>query len=564
MRTAYRCLFVLVIALALVMAACSQAAPTSQAPAAQKPAEAPKSAPADAKAAAPQAPAAKAPAPTKGGTLTVGLDSEPPTMDPHASPSAITYYMLSSTCETLLYLTDDRQLKPWLAESWEVTDAGKTFTFKLRKDVKFQDGTAFNAESVKWNFDRIVDPNYKAGGALASLNGYDKTEVVDEFTARVKFKAANAPFLTYAAGGTLAMVSPTGTPKQGDAVNKTPICSGPYKLDEWIPKDRITISRWDDYNRQAPWSDQKGPGYLDKVIWKFVPESATRMATLESGETQMAAAVPSQDLPRIEGSKDLKVVKRPWVGVPRFWALNVTKPPTDDLKVRQAINYAIDKDAIINTIYKGIGTKGYAPMTMAMLDDPALRAYYPFDLNKAKQLLDEAGWKAGSDGIRAKDGKRLEILLNDIDQGSGPQQVDVLIQGQLRNVGMDVKLKTQARAPWYEDNYRCTTNGPVLFLRSGDLDGLSALFASANVGTNFNFTCIKDAEIDKALEAGRAESDPAKRRAIYLDLMKKIMDQALMVPIADELSVWAHRATVDGLKFTGYTYPVITDVFIAK
>ena len=288
------------------------------------------------------------------------------------------------------------------------------------------------------------------------------------------------------------------------------------------------------------------------------------MATVESGETQVAAAVLAQDLPRLEGSKDMVIVKKPWVGTPRYWALNVTQPPTDDLKVRQAIQHAVNKDAIVNTIYKGIGTKGYAPFTMAMLDDPALRAYYPYDVNKAKQLLDEAGWKAGSDGIRAKDGKRLEILLNSIDQGSGPQQLDVLVQAQLREAGIDVKLKTQARAPWYEDNYRCSTNGPVLFLRSADLDGLTALFSAANVGTNFNFTCIKDPEIDKLLEQGRAESDPAKRNAIYLQLEKKLMDMALHVPLVDELSVWAHRANVSGVKFNGFTYPVWSDTALAK
>ena len=503
-------------------------------------------------------------APQKGGTLVIGLASEPPTMDPHASPSAITFYITNSTTEALLYLTDDRKLAPWLAESWTVEDGGKKFTFKLRKDVKFQDGEPFNAAAVKWNFDRIVDPNYKAGGSLTALVGYDKTEVVDEFTVRVNFKTANAPFLTNAAGGTLAMLSPKGTQAQGDKVNDTPIATGPYKLTEWVKKSHITIERWADYNRKAPWSDQTGAGYLDKITWKFIPENATRMATVESGETQMVEAVPSQDLPRLEGSKDITIVKKPWTGVPRFWALNVTKAPTDDLKVRQAINYAVNKDAIINTIYKGIGTKGFAPMTAIMLDDPALRAYYPYDLNKAKQLLDEAGWKEGADGIRVKNGQRLELLLNDIDQGSGPQQLDILLQGQLKVAGFDVKLKTQARAPWYEDNYKCVSNGPTLFLRTGDLDGLTALFGSQNVGTNFNWSCIKDPELDKMLDAGRAEGDPVKRRQIYLDLEKKVMDMALMVPILDELSVWAVRNNAPGLKFNGYTYPIITDVSLKK
>jgi peptide/nickel transport system substrate-binding protein len=504
-------------------------------------------------------------APTKGGTLTVGLDSEPPTMDPHASPSAITFYISASMGESLLYLTGDRQFKPWLADSWEVTDGGKTFTFKLRKDVKFQDGTPFNAAAVKWNLDRIVDPKYKAGSALGYLQGYDSTEVVDDSTARVKFKSANAPFLTYAASPVLMFVSPTATQAQGDKVNQAPVMSGPFKIDGWVSKQSLTISRWDGYTRRAASADHDGASYLDKIIFKFIPEDGTRMATLESSETQMAATIPSQDLARLSASKDYTIVSKPWTGLPRIWSLNVTKPPTDDVKVRQAINYSVDKDAIVNTIFKGIGSKAFAPLTAAMMDEPALRAYYPFDQAKAKALLDQAGWNTvASDGIRTKGGQRLEIVLNSIDRGAGPDQINVLVQGQLRAVGMDVKLKTQARAPWYEDNYSCATNGPILFLRDGDLNGLNAFFNSSQVGSNFNFSCIKDPAIDKALDAGRAESDPVKRKAIYLALQTQLLDQALTVPLVDEFNVFAMRSTVSGLKFDGFTYPVFIDVAMQK
>lgn len=503
------------------------------------------------------------PAPTKGGTVTVGVDQEPPTMDPHASPSAITFYITASTAESLLYLTETRELKPSLAQKWEVSNNGTTFTFTLRDDVKFQDDTPFNAAAVKWNFDRIVDPNFKAGGALSALSGYQGTDTPDDTTAVVTFKDPFAPFLTYAAGGTLAFISPTATPKQGDQVNFTPVMSGPYKVSEYTPKQQVTITRWDGYTRQAPWSSQAGPGYLDKVIWKFIPESGTRTATVQSGETQIATVIPSQDLPRFESSQDFSVVKRPWTGAPRIWLLNVTLAPTDDVKVRQAINYAVNKDAIVNTVYKGTGTKAIAPMTRVMLDDPSLEQYYPFDPNKAKQVLDEAGWK-GDSGIRQKDGTPLKLVLNAIDYGGGPEQTVILLQGQLRDVGIDVQIKAQARPPWYEDNYRGATNGPVMFLRSGDLDGLYALFHSSNVGGNFNWSMLKDADVDKLLVQGRQETDPAKRKAVYLELEKKLMDMAVSVPMVDELSVWVLRSNVSGIKFNGYTYPVITDMSVKQ
>ncbi len=506
--------------------------------------------------------AASGPPPKQGGTLTIGVDQEPPTMDPHASPSAITFYITASTAESLLYLDGDRKIQPHLAKSYEVSTDGKSFTFKLNNDVTFQDDTPFNAAAVKYNFDRIVDPNFKAGGALSSLTGYTGTDVVDDYTATVNFKDAFAPFLTYAAGGTLAMISPTATPKQGDAVNTTPVMSGPYKITEYVAKDHCTIEKWDGYKRKAPWASEAGPGYLDKMIWKFVPEAGTRTTTVESGETQLIDVVAGQDITPLQSNGDLKIMQKPWTGAPRIWLLNVILAPTDELEVRQAINYAIDKKSIADTVFKGLGTPAIAPMTAAMLDDPSLRAYYPFDQDKAKQILDGAGWK-GDSGIRQKDGKDLKLVLNAIDYGGGPEQTVILIQGQLHDVGIDVQIKAQARPPWYEDNYNGATNGPVMFLRSGDLDGLFALFDSTNVGGNFNWSMLKDDQIDQLLQQGREESDPDKRNQIYLQLEQKLMDAAVCVPLVDELSTFVMRKNVYGLQFNGYTYPVVANCYMS-
>ena len=164
--------------------------------------------------------------------------------------------------------------------------------------------------------------------------------------------------------------------------------------------------------------------------------------------------------------------------------------------------------------------------------------------------------------MRAKAGQRLEFSLNAIDYGGGADQSNELIQGQLRQIGMDVKIKAQARPPWYEDNYHCANNGMELFLRSGELDVLYAAFNSGNVGSNFNWSCLKDASIDELLTQGRQETDAAKRTQIYLQLEQKLMDQAVVVPLVDQLSVFALRPNVSGLKFTGNTYPLLTDLTI--
>src|SRR5690349_11554916 len=154
--------------------------------------------------------------PQVGGTLVLGLEQEPPTLDPHASPSAVTYQIIASVTECLLFKAPDGKLVPWLAESWTTSKDGRSVTFKLRRDVKFHDGTPFNAEAVKFNFDRIVDPKFKAGGSRAQLAGYAGSKVLGEFTVQVSFETPYAPFLTYAAAGTLSMVSPKAVRETGD------------------------------------------------------------------------------------------------------------------------------------------------------------------------------------------------------------------------------------------------------------------------------------------------------------------------------------------------------------
>ena len=317
--------------------------------------------------------------PTPGGTLVIALDQEPPTLDPHASPSAVTYQVIASVTESLLYHGRDGKLVPWLAESWAISPDGRSVTFKLRKDVKFHDGTPFNAAAVKANFDRIMDPNFKAGASRAQLAGYAESTVMDEFTVRVSFQAPNAPFVTYAGAGTLSIVSPKAARELGDQFNTKPVGTGAFMVKEYVAKDHATLVRNPAYARKAPWSDRTGPAYLDAIVWKFVPEAGTRVTTLESGESQGIYLVPSQALPRLEKDPGFRVEKLPWPGAPRIWMLNVTRPPLDDLRVRQAVNYAVDKEAFLATVYKGTAARAAAPLTQVMLDEPAVRQAYPFD-----------------------------------------------------------------------------------------------------------------------------------------------------------------------------------------
>jgi peptide/nickel transport system substrate-binding protein len=297
-----------------------------------------------------------------------------------------------------------------------------------------------------------------------------RSKVLDEYTVQVIFETPYAPFLNSAASGVLSLVSPKAVRESGDAVHTRPVGSGPFMIKEYVAKDHATMVKNPAYARKAPWSDRSGPAYLDAVVWKFVPEQGTRVTTLESGETQGIYFVPAQALPRIEKNPAMRVEKMPWPGAPRIWLLNVTKPPMDDVRVRRAINYAVDKEAFVATVYKGIGLKAFAPLTAAMLDDPALRQVYPHDPAGARALLKEAGWIPGADGIGARRAAaRDRAQRHRVRGGTDP------VVNSSRLPASRHRREDHRRGAWYEDNHGCATHGPVMFLRSIDPVACGAL-----------------------------------------------------------------------------------------
>lgn len=506
-------------------------------------------------------------APVMGGTLVVGLDSQPTTMDPHASTAAISYLVASlNVTESLVYQQPDGKIVPWLATGYTMSPDGKTFTFSLRKDVTFSDGAPFNAEAVKWNLDRIVNPNFRAGGSANALVSYAGTTVVDNSTARVAFKEPYAPFLANAAVGVLAMLSPKTTPTQGADVNKRPIGSGAFTIAEYVAQDHITLTRHGAYARRGPWSDHQGPPYLDRIIWRTIPESNSRNVTVETGETQMIYlySSPGAALAQLKPNKALRIESRPFPGSSYFWWLNVKLPPTDDLQVRRALSYAINRNAIVTSVYKGLDVVGCGLLSQSLLKDIAACTYYPYNPAKAAQLLEEDGWKLSPNNVRMKGGKPLSLIIHSLNYGGGNFPEVELVQGQLLGLGIDAKIKADAGPAWNEENYRCSTNMGSIFLRTNDPDALYALFDSATIGSNFNWSCYANRDVDALLQEGRAQLDPAKRRAVYLKLQHLLLDQAVAIPLMDKLSVWAIRESVKGITYNYSTYPALSDAYIQK
>jgi len=423
---------------------------------------------------------------------------------------------------------------------------------------------------VKWNLDRIVNPNFRAGGALNALVGYTGSTVVDDHTVQVRFKDPYAPFLSYVAGGTLAILSPKATAAQTpQQTQRGPVGSGPFTVAEYVTNDHVTFVRNPAYSHRAPWSRRQGPAYLDRIVWKIVPEAETRAITLSSGETQMIYVLGygtggGQILAELRKDPRLVQDTRPFPGSAYLWLVNVRLAPTDDVRVRQAVMYGINRRAIIAAVYRGLGSPACGIVSHVLLQDQAACAYYPYDPRRAGQLLDEAGWKMGPNHIRQKDGKPLVLTFNSLNSGGGDLPDVEPVQAQLLELGIDLKIKSQAFGPFAQDNFHCADNLGTIFLRTNDTDTLYALFSSTNIGTNFNWSCYSNADVDRLLADGRSALDPAKRAALYARLDHMLLDQAVAMPMMDELSVWVRRSNIQGVTYNYSTYPAFSDAYIEK
>ena len=499
--------------------------------------------------------------PVSGGTLTIAYD-EPPTLDPRVSGATIWWRAAYNLFDTLLYQeAGTLKFYPGLAQSWEIAPDGKAYTFKLRQDVKFHDGTPFNADAVKYTFDSIQDPALKSLTAIGYLGPYAGTEVVDPFTVRVNFKEPYAPFLNNLAHSVLAPVSPAAG-KDYNAFAQKPIGTGPFRITEYKPQVSMTFERNPDYTWGPALYRRQGPANLERIVFRFVPELGTRLGLLQSGEVQMSDGVAPQEITNLQKDPKYQVLLPLVPGSPQIFPMNLLKPPTDDIKVRQAMIYGIDMPAIVDTIWYGGRRAARGPLSSPTYAyDPVVETYYGYDPKKARDLLDQAGWKPGPDGIRVKDGQRLKVLTI-ITAGIEAKNAE-LAQAYLKDIGIENQVDAQQYAQTATRFLAGEHNIARIFFSHTDPVVLTTLYHSKNIqGTNFNRTMKPDPKLDAMLDAATAEMNAEARKQKYSDIQKYIMDNALMIPRYEERVFWVAQARVKGLHFQPLGGPWLHDAWL--
>ena len=479
--------------------------------------------------------AARQDAPVAGGKLVVGLQSEPSdNIDCHVTPWAVSHNIMMNVYDTLVWQDPaDGSFKAGLAESWEADPSGMAYTFTLRQGVKFHDGTDFNAEAVKFSFDRIADPATKSGFSANLLGPYAGTEIIDDHTVKITFSEPYGPFLDSASQAFLGFVSPAAVAQYGADFGVTAVVgTGPFMFKEWVRGDHLTLVKNPDYNWAGAVFTHTGPAYVDEITFRFIAEDATRTGTLESDQTNVIELVPASDVEILE-SEGFEILPGNAPGIPEMINLNCAKFPTDDVEVRKAINLGTDQQSLIDTMFFGVYNRSHGPLaTSSWAYNAALEGMYPYDPAAAKAGLEAAGWAINGD-FYEKDGQKLtlEFIITD------STKYAELWQAQMRDIGVEVNLTLVDNGTWIANGSKGLHHATPIGWISSDPVILEQLFLSTNAGTGFNWAFFMNDRVDELVTQGKAATDQAERKELYGEAQQIIMAEAAVVPIHDLMGI---------------------------
>jgi peptide/nickel transport system substrate-binding protein len=487
--------------------------------------------------------------PKTGGTITVGLSEEPDTLDVHKSGLAVVN-IIASNLGGGLVSQDPKTLefKPNLAENWQVSDDGKTWTFKIRTGVTFHDGTPLTAKSFAETFQRAIDPINMAKVAGSNLSVVSSVSAPDDKTLVMQLKEPFAPLLQYLSDpGWLQPLSMQAIEKSGAQYGRNPVGVGPWKFDSWENGQSITFSRYDAFKWPEPFFENKGAARPDKLVIKFIKEKQTRLAALDSGSIDIATAVTAKDVVKYKNNPKFQVNEMLRNGLGLFLMTNTRKPALQDIHVRKALNMVINKEALMQAVIQGEGLPSYGPLPPNYFGyDKAVEQYgYKYDVEGAKSELEQAGWKLNSKGLREKDGKTLTFELLSMSNGIWDQAAQVT-QAMAKEIGIDIKIVNLEWGTLVETATKGNFDLTLMGYTFNDPDVLYLFLHSSQTG-GLNFSYIKDQKLDDLLVKGRTTSDSKARKQVYADIQKYVVEQAWWVPIYTEKQFSVVNKRVQGL-----------------
>lgn len=471
--------------------------------------------------------------------LVFGRGADSVSLDPGIVTDGESFKVTQNLFETLLNFGEqDTTINPGLAKTWEVSDDGLTYTFQLEEGVKFHDGTDFNAQAVIKNVDRWkggTEDDFYYFNSMFKAEGEDIiTEVVAEgdYTVVFKLSRPQAPFLKNLAMSPFGIASPEAFEAAGDKFGDNPVGTGPFKFVDWKRNDSITIEKNADY-----W--QAGIPKLDRVIFRSIPDNSARLNELMASNIDLADGINPSDGALVEGDSKLQLIERPSMNI-GYLGLTNTRAPFDNKLVRQAVNYAIDKQAIVDAFFEGRAEVAVNPMPSSISGYNDALTPYPYDPEKAKSLLAEAGY----------DGKEIELWAMPVPRPYMPDGAKVaeVIQKNLEDVGMKSKIVTFEWATYLEKAKNGEADAFMLGWTgdNGDADNfIYTLLDKDNIGSN-NYAYYTNDEVHDLLIKAQSETDENVRNDLYKKAQEIIHDDAPWVPLAHSTPLLAAKAGVKG------------------
>ena len=456
------------------------------------------------------------------------------TMDPYDANDTLSQSVAKAFYQGLFGFDKDMKLQNVLAESYQASSDGLTYTIKLRTGVKFQDGTDFNAEAVKANIDRASNPDnhlkrYNLFKYVAS------TEAVDPTTVKITLKQPFSAFINNLAHPAAVMISPTALKKYGKDIGFHPVGTGPYEFVTWNQTDFVKVKKWDGY-----W--KKGYPKLDSITFRPVVDNNTRAAMLQTGEATFAFPVPFEQAKLLQGNSKLDVVTTPSI-MQRYISLNVTQKPFDNPKVREALEYAINREALVKVAFAGYATPatGIVPPAIDFAQKyPAIK----YDPAKARELLKEAGFPNG-----------FETTLWSSHNHSTAQKVLQFTQQQLAQVGVKVKVTAMdagQRAAEVESKGQKESGVRMFYTgwsaSTGEADwALTPLFATTSWPPSiFNTAFYSNPQVDKDLSDALKTTDREQKAKLYKDAQDRIWNDHPWIPLVVEQLLSANNKNLTG------------------
>jgi ABC-type transport system substrate-binding protein len=457
-------------------------------------------------------PAAAAPRIKTGGVLNVAIGTSISSLEPQVTTETSSGGVRTNLYDMLAWqYTSDGSFTPMLATKWEVSPNGLMYTFTLTdKAVKFHDGTAFSAEAVKATFDRLLEPS-RSGAAKLTLDMVSGVEVLNARTVRFTLQHVFAPFLHRIADNPGAIMSPDAIKKFGEDYGRHPVGTGPYRFVEYVPGDHVTMERNPEY-----WN-WGGPAYCDRLVYKIVPEDSSRAALLESGEAQVVDRVAPADAQRLQGNDKVRIVRTVTSRLVYF-VLNQNRPLMRDVRVRQAVNYAVDRPTIIKEILKGAAVLADSPLGRGE-EFYAPQKPYPYDPAKAKALLKEAG---------VPEGAKL-VIWTPSGRYVDDKEISTAVQDMLRKAGFDASLQAFGDFPAYIKQLDTLAFDMAMWgwTSSNDADSyINQIFATRFSKKFPNWGSYSNPRVDDLLSRAVAELENAKRASLYAEAQRLLMADA--------------------------------------